>query len=104
MTRQNIFKRDGGRCQYCGCGTQKKLTLDHVIPRSKGGKSTWTNLVTACQKCNTMKGDSLLENINMVLSRQPIRPSYISFLKMINHEIIGEYWNEYLNPQKITTK
>ncbi len=53
LTRQNIFKRDGNECQYCG--TRKELTIDHVTPRASGGVDSWTNLVTACKKCNTKK-------------------------------------------------
>ena len=79
MTKHNIFRRDGGRCQYCG--TAKDLTLDHVIPKSKGGKSIWTNLVTACKKCNSLKGDYSLEKAGMQLRKQPIKPSYPSFCR-----------------------
>ncbi len=97
MSRHNIFRRDGGRCQYCGI--TKDLTLDHVIPRSKGGKSTWTNLVTACKKCNSIKGDYSLEKAGMHLSKQPIKPTYLSFLKL-SHGSYREEWNNYLEPQK----
>jgi len=97
MSRHNIFRRDGGKCQYCG--TKHDLTLDHVVPRSKGGKSTWTNLVTACKKCNSKKGDSSLEKMGMKLNKQPIKPSYISFLRM-NHGSFRDEWNTYLNPKK----
>ena len=55
LTRQNVFKRDNFECQYCG--TRRDLTLDHMIPSSRGGAHTWTNLVTACKRCNAKKGD-----------------------------------------------
>jgi 5-methylcytosine-specific restriction endonuclease McrA len=97
LSRHNIFKRDGGRCQYCG--TNKDLTIDHVIPKSKGGKSTWTNLVTACKKCNARKSDHSLEKVGMTLRNQPIKPSYITFLKM-NTMRKREDWEPYLNPKK----
>lgn len=97
MSRHNIFKRDGGKCQYCGAN--RDLTLDHVIPRSKGGKSTWTNLVTACKKCNSLKGDHTLDKAGLKLSQKPIKPSYLSFLRM-NKESYREEWNSYLNPKK----
>ena len=97
MSRQNIFKRDHGKCQYCG--TSKDLTLDHVVPRSKGGKSTWTNLVTACKKCNSIKGDDSLEKTGMQLLAKPSKPSYLSFLKM-SHGAHMEEWSNYLNPKK----
>lgn len=97
MSRQNIFKRDHGKCQYCG--TSKDLTLDHVIPRSKGGKSTWTNLVTACKRCNSLKGDYSVEKAGFTLHTQPIKPSYLSFLRM-NHGAYQEEWSSYLNHKK----
>lgn len=97
MSRHNIFRRDGGKCQYCGIA--RDLTLDHVIPRSKGGKSSWTNLVTACKKCNSLKGDFSLEKAGMKLSQQPVKPTYLSFLRM-NNETFRKEWNSYLSPQK----
>jgi len=97
MSRHNIFKRDNCKCQYCG--TSKDLTLDHVVPRSKGGKSTWTNLVTACKKCNSLKGDDSLERAGMTLQKKPTKPSYISFLKT-SHSSYQDEWSNYLNPKK----
>ena len=97
MTRQNIFKRDEGKCQYCG--TTKELTLDHVIPRSKGGRSTWLNLVTACKKCNSLKGDQSLEKSKLKLSKKPVKPSYISFLRMQKGNY-QERWNQYLSTKE----
>ena len=99
MSRHNIFKRDGGKCQYCG--TTKDLTIDHVIPRSKGGQSTWTNLVTACKGCNSKKSDYTLEKVGMKLSQKPVKPSYLTFLRMN----LGRYrddWTPYLNPKKVS--
>lgn len=97
MSRHNIFKRDGGKCQYCG--TNRDLTLDHVIPRSKGGKSSWTNLVTACKKCNSLKGDYPLDKSGLQLNKKPVKPSYLTFLRM-NRETYRDEWNPYLNPKK----
>lgn len=97
LTRHNIFKRDGNKCQYCG--TNKNLTLDHLIPRSKGGKSSWTNLVTACQLCNAKKGDFSVEKIGFKLLKTPTKPSYISFLKMGTGGL-REDWKPYLNPKR----
>ena len=79
LTRQNVFKRDAFACQYCGAG--KDLTLDHVTPRSKGGRSSWNNLVTACKRCNTKKGDALPQEAGIRLKTKPFRPSYIMFLR-----------------------
>ena len=79
LSRQNIFKRDGNRCVYCG--EKKDLTLDHVVPRSKGGKTSWTNLVTACQRCNSRKSDFSLEDVGMALPYKPFKPTFVMFLR-----------------------
>ena len=75
-TRTNIFIRDGWTCQYCSKET-KKLTLDHVIPSSRGGKSGWDNVVAACGPCNLKKADKLIDEANMPLKREPRRPSIL---------------------------
>jgi 5-methylcytosine-specific restriction endonuclease McrA len=69
-TRANILLRDEDTCQYCG-KRSRDLTLDHVVPRSRGGKSTWENLVASCRACNSKKGNRLLKEVNMHLIRQP---------------------------------
>lgn|SRR5690606_3843634 len=79
MNRQNIFKRDQGTCQYCGA--REHLTLDHVIPKSKGGKSHWDNLVTACQRCNSIKGDQTPEEAGMYLRQKPFKPNFLMFIR-----------------------
>jgi 5-methylcytosine-specific restriction endonuclease McrA len=71
-SRSMIYKRDGYTCQYCGA--TKHLTIDHVIPRCRGGGDTWENLVVACSSCNTKKGNTLLEQTGMKLVRQPRAP------------------------------
>ncbi|MAE84888.1 MAG: HNH endonuclease [Flammeovirgaceae bacterium] len=92
LTRHNIFKRDNHSCQYCGSG--KDLTLDHLIPKSKGGKSSWTNLVTACKRCNSYKGDFAPEDVGLTLKNKPIRPSYVMFLRI--SKSLNEDWRPYL--------
>jgi len=93
LTRQNIFKRDNFECQYCG--TKRDLTLDHVLPTSRGGPHSWLNLVTACKRCNTRKGDFTPEEAGMPLRHKPFKPSYTLFLKdapgVHQHE-----WEEFL--------
>lgn len=93
MSRQNIFKRDAYRCVYCG--TRDRLTLDHVLPRSRGGRDTWQNLVTACQKCNTYKGNRTPEEAEMNMTHQPYRPSFIMFLRDFAGKV-DEEWKPYL--------
>jgi 5-methylcytosine-specific restriction endonuclease McrA len=93
LTRQNIFKRDGYECQYCS--TKRDLTIDHVIPRAKGGKDTWVNLVTACKKCNAKKGDYTPDEAGMPLRKKPTKPSYSIFLKDYMNGQAGE-WDAFL--------
>jgi 5-methylcytosine-specific restriction endonuclease McrA len=93
LSRYNIFKRDGHKCQYCD--TIKDLTLDHLIPRSKGGKSTWKNLVTACKRCNSRKGDRTPIEAGLVLQKPPFKPSYIMFLRNSVGELNVD-WQQYL--------
>ena len=95
LNRHNIFKRDQNQCQYCG--KTRELTLDHLIPRSKGGKFVWTNLVTACLSCNAKKGDKLISETDLVLNKTPIKPSFIMFLKELSHKQIQE-WEPFLGP------
>jgi 5-methylcytosine-specific restriction endonuclease McrA len=94
LTRKNIIKRDGGRCQYCG-KKSSQMTVDHVIPKIHGGKDTWENLVAACQDCNNKKGQRSPEQANMQLLRKPRRPNHITFIR----QFIGindNRWRQYL--------
>jgi len=93
LNRQNIFKRDGGHCQYCG--SSRDLTLDHVHPRSRGGKTSWDNLVTACKSCNSRKGDSTPEEAEMPLRQRPFRPSFVMFLRDFTDKVADD-WSYYL--------
>ena len=95
-TRKNILVRDENRCQYCAkYFREADLTLDHVIPKSKGGISQWNNLVAACKPCNQKKRDYLVENAPVSLIQRPKKPTYRSIIK----KRIGEVnlkWKEYL--------
>lgn len=73
LTRKNIFFRDNYTCQYCGERNIKKMTLDHVVPRSRNGGNSWENLVTCCKKCNVKKRDRTPEEARMNLLRKPER-------------------------------
>jgi hypothetical protein len=68
-SKSMIYKRDKHKCQYCG--STKNLTIDHIVPKSRGGQDTWENLVVACSTCNTKKGDLLLEQTGMKLVKNP---------------------------------
>ncbi|NEO26641.1 MAG: HNH endonuclease [Kamptonema sp. SIO4C4] len=74
VNRREVLKRDKQTCQYCG--SRHKLTLDHVIPRSKGGKHCWENVVTACERCNGKKGDRTPEQAGMPLKNRPKAPTH----------------------------
>ena len=73
FTRFNVFLRDKFTCQYCG--SNKELTFDHLLPRSKGGKTNWNNVVTACSDCNVIKGGRLFYNSGMTLHQKPFCPT-----------------------------
>ena len=77
FSRRNLFKRDHSTCQYCGCqpGTEE-LTIDHVVPRSQGGQTTWENCVLACVACNAHKANRTPDQAGMKLRRAPTRPSW----------------------------
>ncbi|WP_138993053.1 HNH endonuclease [Larkinella sp. C7] len=93
LNRQNIFKRDGNRCQYCG--KLEDLTLDHVLPKSRGGKTNWDNLITACKRCNSQKGDLTPEEAGMKLYQKPFKPSFLVFLRDFSGSL-EETWVPFL--------
>lgn len=94
LNRKNIFRRDNFQCQYCG-RTDNPLTIDHMIPRSKGGEDTWENLITACSPCNTKKGNRTPQEAGMLPMKQPIRPSHIMLMRKFI-TAVSEDWKPYL--------
>ena len=95
-TRKNILIRDENRCQYCAKRFREAhLTVDHVIPKSKGGTSSWNNVVAACKACNQKKRDYWVENAPVSLIRLPKKPSYRSIIKK-RIENANLKWKEYL--------
>jgi len=94
LSRKNILRRDLYHCQYCG-KSDVPLTIDHVIPKSKGGDDTWENLVAACVKCNNKKGDRSPEEARMTLKKRPTKPSHITFMKHFVGRV-NEEWKPYL--------
>lgn len=78
LTRRNVMHRDNYRCQYCG--KRSDLTIDHVVPRSKGGKDTWENVVVACLRCNIHKGSKSPAEAGLQLDRKPCKPfNFVNF-------------------------
>lgn len=90
VNRKRIYKRDGFTCAYCG--TNKNLTLDHVLPKSRGGRNTWENMVTCCSRCNSKKDNRTPEEANMKLRFKPYKPSIFSVVVSENVESI---WKEF---------
>jgi 5-methylcytosine-specific restriction endonuclease McrA len=93
ITRRAVFARDRWTCQYCG--SRGNLTVDHVLPRSKGGESSWDNIVTSCAPCNRRKGDGLLRHVGMKLFRPPRSPSPQIFIHVATPTIPAA-WEQYL--------
>jgi 5-methylcytosine-specific restriction endonuclease McrA len=97
LTRRNLLERDRHTCQYCNYKGEE-LTLDHVLPRSRGGDDSWENLVTACVRCNVKKGNRTPKEANMSLNYQPRRP-YSSLLFEISkytRENSNQEWRKYV--------
>lgn len=92
MSRENIFKRDDHSCVYCG--SHKNLTIDHIIPKSRGGDNSWENLITSCYKCNSIKGDKTPVEANMKLSYKPSKPTPLSFLNKSYRKV--DKWQPYI--------
>ena len=93
ITRRAVFARDGWTCQYCG--SRANLTVDHVIPRSKGGTSTWDNIVASCAPCNRRKGDSLPQKIGMH-PRHPPRVPHPQVFIHVASPTIPSAWKQWL--------
>jgi len=93
ITRKAVFARDGFRCQYCGNGG--RLTVDHVVPRSRGGPSSWENSVTSCAPCNLRKADRLPHEAGMQLRSKPRAPAPGLFITLAAPEV-HPAWETYL--------
>ena len=94
ISRRALFARDGWRCVYCGT-SGGRLTLDHVVPRSRGGESVWENVVTSCAPCNLRKGNRLPEEVAMTLPTQPRPPAPVLFIRLAAPKIPLS-WAPYL--------
>jgi 5-methylcytosine-specific restriction endonuclease McrA len=97
ITRRAVFARDGWQCMYCGARTS--LTVDHVIPRSKGGGSGWDNIVASCAPCNRRKGDRLPHQVNMHPRVKPRTPAAHIFIQLASPTIPAT-WKQYLPLQE----
>ena len=97
VSRRTVMARDNYTCQYCGAQPGKtQLTIDHVVPRSKGGGTTWDNVVAACGPCNRRKGSRTPEQANMLLLSTPARPRYLAFV-LLGDRGRQDAWHKYLS-------
>lgn len=97
LSRRAIFARDGWCCQYCGAA-DRQLTVDHVVPRTRGGQNTWENLVAACKRCNNRKGGRTAEQAGMTLKKRPTQPHFIlpNSYPYLTQEALDDRWRKYL--------
>ncbi len=98
FSRVNIYGRDEYKCQYCGVQRSiPELTYDHVIPRTQGGRTTWTNIVTACERCNTRKGGRTPTQAKMRLLKQPVQPTQMPVVMIaLSQRSVPDAWRDYL--------
>lgn len=94
LTRKNILRRDEYKCAYCG-KSDGNLTIDHIVPKSKGGKDTWDNLIAACTVCNNKKGNRSPSEAGLKLLYKPYTPSHLLFLKN-SVSSIDDNWKPFL--------
>ncbi len=96
FSRRNVFKRDHFTCQYCGCQPgSEELTIDHVVPRSFGGETSWENCVLACVECNSRKAARTPGQARMKLLKQPVRPKWKPFYAMQKFRI--DSWSRFIS-------
>lgn len=98
FNRRNLFARDSSHCQYCGKRfPTSELSLDHVVPRSRGGETTWENIVCCCVKCNVHKGGRTPQEAHMKLVRKPFKPKHSPLLAVKLGNPKYESWKTFLN-------
>lgn len=98
FNRRNIYARDGNRCQYCGRKfSTTELSLDHVVPRSQGGRTTWENIVCACVKCNIRKGGRTPDQAHMHLIVKPIKPKRSPVINIRLADVRYSSWKQFLD-------
>ena len=98
FSRLNIYARDDFTCQYCGYRSPRsELNLDHVVPRSLGGRSTWENVVCSCLDCNRRKGGRTPRQARLRLRRKPMRPQWTPFVNLMLSTVRYQEWRPFLN-------
>lgn len=98
FSRYNIFARDRNTCQYCGkIFPRTELNLDHIVPRSKGGTSTWENVVSSCLDCNRKKGGRTPQEAGLKLIKKPLKPAWTASLNFSLRSLRYEQWRHFLS-------
>lgn len=98
FSRINILLRDRHTCQYCGIRFQRsRLNIDHVTPRSRGGETTWENVVTSCHECNRRKGGKTPQEAGMRLIHRPFKPTSVPFLDLSRRTNLYDEWRPFIN-------
>ena len=98
FSRLNIYMRDDWTCQYCRKKkSARDLNLDHVVPRCKGGQTTWKNIVTACKKCNDKKADMSVDEAKMKLIKMPEKPKWLPQQMVITVKNLPKEWEPYID-------
>ena len=103
FSRLNVYTRDAFTCQYCAKQLpQRALSYDHVIPRVAGGRTEWTNIVTACKPCNNRKGHLTCDEAGMWPLREPVRPKSLPFVgPFVDRDRAPPEWRGFLNPSRV---
>jgi 5-methylcytosine-specific restriction endonuclease McrA len=96
LSRREVFNRDRFTCQYCGRRGQRDLTLDHVVPRHRGGRHTWENLVTACKTCNHRKAGRTPQEAKMTLAKAPLQPRVNNYYVVYPYLHSEEGWRKFI--------
>ena len=98
FSRRNIYLRDDHTCQYCGkIPPKEELTIDHVLPRSRGGRTTWENVVLACIKCNMKKGSKLVNEAGMRLMSEPRKPHWLACSQFTVKAPVSSLWQKFVD-------
>jgi 5-methylcytosine-specific restriction endonuclease McrA len=96
-SKRNITRRDNNECQYCGCHVSgERVTIDHVMPKSRGGKHEWTNVVVSCKKCNAKKSNRTPNEANMKLKTHPVAPKRGLLFVEVADEYHKTIWSRWL--------
>jgi len=102
FSRINIYMRDNWTCQYCNeKKNTKELTFDHVVPRYQGGKTTWTNIVTACKPCNSYKDNRTPAQAGLKLARETVKPNWLPAQVVIKMKTVPKEWESYIDAKSL---